>query len=147
MKQRTINWMLGTILTASLAMSAPAHGATKARIAAAKIHRVTQITDRDVALSRNPVARTAKVVRVTDSEYGRRVLLPNPDSQRRVLLPNPDSQRRVLLPNPDSQRRVLLPNPDSERRVLLPNPDSQRRVLLPNPDSERRVLLPNPDSQ
>ena len=127
MKQRTITWMLGTIVTASLAMSVPAHGMTKngARIHAAKIHRVTQLTNRDVVLSRNTGAKAVRPVRVTDSEYARTVLIPNPDAQRTVVLPNPDAQRTVVLPNPDAQRTVVLPNPDAQRTVVLPNPDAQ----------------------
>jgi len=116
MKNKTIIWMLGAIVTASLAAPVPAHAATKsgARIAAAKIHHVTQITNRDVVLSRNPIVRAAPAVRMTDFEYGRIVVLPNPDAQRIVVLPNPDAQRIVVLPNPDAQRIVVLPNPDAQ---------------------------------
>lgn len=106
MKQRRTTWILGTIVTASLAIAAPAHAATKngaARIPAAKIDRVTQITNRDVVLSRNPAARTFRDIRTAGTEFGRVVVLPNPDAQRVVVLPNPDAQRVVVLPNPDAQ--------------------------------------------
>ena len=139
MKQRKLNWMLGTILTASLAMSIPAHAATKggtARIAAAKIHHVTQITNRDVVLSRNPGVKAARLARVAYYEYGRQVLVPNTDAQRQVLVPNTDAQRQVLVPNTDAQRQVLVPNTDAQRQVLVPNTDAQRQVLVPNTDAQ-----------
>jgi len=117
MKQRKIIWMFGTLLIASLLTTAPGLAATKsakARIPAAKRHQVTQISDRDVVLSRNPLAGGGRLVRLTTFEYGRQVLTPNPDAQRQVVVPNPDAQRQVVVPNPDAQRQVVLPNPSDE---------------------------------
>jgi len=94
MKQRSI-WILGTILTASLLTTAPALAASKggkARIPAARRHHVTQISDRDVVLSQNPLARGGRLIRLTTFENGRQVLTPNPDAQRQVVVPNPSAE-------------------------------------------------------
>jgi len=67
MKQRKIIWMFGTLLIVSLLTTAPGLAATKsakARIPAAKRHQVTQISDRDVVLSRNPLAGGGRLVRL-----------------------------------------------------------------------------------
>ena len=106
MKQRKITWMFGTILIASLMTTAPALAANStgnARIPAAKRHHVTQISDRDVVLSQNPLARSWRQARFATFENGRQVLMPNPDAQRQVVVPNPDAQRQVVLPNPSSE--------------------------------------------
>jgi len=122
----TKNRILGALLLASLLSAAPALAASKSgRIHKARLHRVTQITAGDVAVTSNPATGRDRSVRVAPADNGQRVLIPNPDGQQRVLLPNPDAQSRVVLPNPDAQSRVLIPNPDAQSRVLLPNPDAQ----------------------
>ena len=92
--------ILGALVAASLLISAPSQA--KGRIAPAQLHRVTQITVADVVVGKASVGRD-RSVRVSTNEYGRRVLLPNPDAGRRVVLPNPDAGRRMVLPNPDAQ--------------------------------------------
>jgi len=135
MKQRKIMWVLGTILTASLLTTGPAL-AGKARIQAVKRHHVTQISDRDVVLSQNPLMKGGQITRLATFENGRQVLVPNPDAGRQVLMPNPDAGRQVVVPNPDAQRQVVMPNPDAQRQVVVPNPDAQRQVVVPNPSAD-----------
>jgi len=116
MKKTKITWIIGSVLCASLVVSAPANAAKNGRVAAAKRYHVTQISERDVTLARTPGAGTVPRARFSrsqalDSDVLKAVLVPNPDSK-------PDMQLTVVRPNEDTEKTVLLPNPDSK-------PDSQ----------------------
>src|SRR5262245_22505806 len=106
---RRIHWILGTLLSLSLVTAGTAGAATKSsRIHAAKQYRATQITDRDVTVSRFDVgANRAKRTSLRGFDNARQVLVPNPDAGRQFVLPNPDAGRQFVLPNPDAGRQFV----------------------------------------
>jgi len=121
MKKEKITWVIGSVLCASLVVSAPAYAAKKgnARISAAKRYHVTQISERDVVVAQSPRAGAQqRRAQYLDSDVQLMVVRPNEGMQRLVLLPNPDAK-------PDMQMIVVRPKEEMQRVILLPNPGSK----------------------